>query len=121
MIYRIVTTAAFVASTFLLCLPAQAQTNSTGQGTSSNSSSMGSMGSGAQNGSGMNNSGLNGANSSDRSNSGRGQSGNAVAQSGMNDQMNRSAGKRGEMNEQQITECLNNAAANRQPLGSCSR
>ena len=113
MIYRIATTAALVAGTFLLCIPAQAQTNSTGRGTSSNSASMGSMGSGAQNGSGMN--------SSDTNSSGRGQSANAVAQGGMNDQMNRPAGGRGEMNERQMTECLNNAAANRQPLGSCRR
>jgi len=144
MISRIVSMTALMAGTALLCLPVQAQTGTSAQSTvnsggasptgsvgttsntprdnsSSSSTTMGPMGGGTTNSPGM----------SSQSTMGAGSTGApASADSGMHHapryqaqaQPHRSAAMRGgNMAERQMTDCLNNAAARNQPLGSCKR
>jgi hypothetical protein len=144
MISRIVTTMALMAGTALLCLPVQAQTGTTAQdtvnsggasptgsvGTTSNtprdnnsptSTTMGPMGGGTTNSPGM---------SGSQSTMGAGSTAApANADSGMHNapryqaqaqpHPHRLARMHGNTAEQQMTACLNNAAAQKQSLDSC--
>jgi len=139
MISRIVMMTALMAGSALLCLPAQAQTGTSAQSTggsptgsvgttsntprdnsSSTSTTMGPMGGGTTNSPGMSSQSTTGAGSARAT---------ANANSGMHHaprqaqaQPRQSGAMRGSnMAERQVTECLNNAAAQNQPLDGCKR
>lgn len=131
MILRIVTSMALLAGTALVCLPAQAQTGTTAQSTvnsggasptgsvgttsntprdnsSSSSTTMGQSGGGTTNSPGMS------GHTTTTGKTAHGSRYQAQARS--------TAGMRGgNTAERQITDCLNNAAAQNQPLDSCKR
>jgi hypothetical protein len=124
MISRLVTVAALVAGTALLYAPAQAQTGTTGQDTiqRGGASPSGSPGTTTNVPRGtMGTQDTTGAQGTMKKQGAMGGQQGGM-QGGMHDrQQAAGSGMRGDAAERQMTECLNNAAAQQRPLSTCQR